>query len=283
MWAIRKRWTPNSSAGHKPTVNLPPFLAFHSWMVETWYQIALQNYLKWPIRKLSLCLFIHRETDFCNEIVWKVQQSIRREIVGWINFTIPGNLLVWNWKSASDPFISFPFSLTPFNIIIFTLFLLTSVHIAHFRIDLLNIAVAMLYVFWIEIPCVSFDRFHSLRHFLSNLAQPLFGRASLDLTQCGTEYLHDLYSVFVLPIVCISCKYTHMYVHTMELEFEFFLQNFALRLCIWHLLYLTAFQGRRRWRMGKSKSRDAQIAKGKNEIWQCRNLWQKSAEILAKT
>ena len=76
---------------------------------------------------------------------------------------------------------------------------------------------------------------------------------------------------------------THMYVHTMELEFEIFLQNFALRLCIWHLLYLTAFQGRRRWRMGKSKSRDAQIAKGKNEIWQCRNLWQKSAEILAKT
>ena len=108
------------------------------------------------------------------------------------------------------------------------------------------------------------------------LAQP-------HLTHSETEYLYDIYSVFVLPIFCIFCKYTHTYVHTMELEFEIFLQNFALRVCIWHLLYLTVFQGRRRWRMGKSKSRDAQIAKGKNEIWQCRNLWQKSAEILAKT
>ena len=33
------------------------------------------------------------------------------------------------------------------NIIIVTLFLLTSVHIAHFRIDILNIAFVMLYVF----------------------------------------------------------------------------------------------------------------------------------------
>ena len=88
------------------------------------------------------------------------------------------------------------FSMDPICIV--TLFLLTSVHIAHFRIGILNIAVVMLYVFWIEIPGVSFDRFHSLRHFLSNLAQPLFGTTSLD-TQWNR--------VFVWSKFCICITY----------------------------------------------------------------------------
>ena len=146
-------------------------------------------------------IFVHTPRN--RFLLWNCLKgsTIRREkaqIVGWINFTIPGNLLGWNWKSASDPFISLPPSLTPFNIIIVTLFLLTSVHIAHFRFGILNIAFVILYVFWIEIPGVSFDRFHSLRHFLSNLAQPLFGTTSLD-TQWNR--------VFVWSKFCICITY----------------------------------------------------------------------------
>ena len=63
------------------------------------------------------------------------------------------------------------------------------------------------------------------------------------------------------------------------LEFEGFFGKLLPR--IWQDLYLTGEVGEGgEWK--KSKSHDAQLEKGKNEIWQCRNLWQKSAQIPMK-
>ena len=52
-------------------------------------------------------------------------------------------------------------------------------------------------------------------------------------------------------------------------------RNCTICFCIWYLLYLTAvFHWGGGWR--KSKSHDAQIAKGKNEIWQSVEIFQRN-------